>query len=163
MLSVSSLNCRSLNMCADLATVYAHFLYTLGDKSYYSQHVPKISDNRLFAMFHSNTPEHNKSIVLQSMVDAYGIVRIVFATTALGMGVDFAGVHTVIHYGAPRSIVDYFQESGRAGRDEKPSTSTVYWLPADASLKKDLSNRVNADIVAVRHYLENDEECQRYQ
>ena len=75
-------------MCADL---YVHFLYTLGDKSY-PQHAPKISDNKLFAMFHSNTPEHNKSIVLQSMVKVDGIVRIVFATTALGMGVDFTGV-----------------------------------------------------------------------
>ena len=86
-----------------------------------------------------------------------------FATTALGMGVDFAGVHTVIHYGAPRSIDDYFQESGRAGRDGKLSTSTVYWLPADVPLKKDLSNRVNVDIVAVRHYLENNQECRRCQ
>lgn len=76
---------------------------------------------------------------------------------------DFAGLHTVIHYGAPRSIDDYFQESGRAGRDGKPSTSTIYWLPSDAPLKKDLSKPGNAEIVAVRRYLENNKECRRCQ
>lgn len=45
-----------------------------------------------------------------------GIVCVVFATVALGMGVNFAALNTVYHYGAPRSIDDLFQESGRAGR-----------------------------------------------
>ena len=33
-----------------------------------------------------------------------GVVRIVFATIALGMGVNLQGVNTIIHYGAPRSM-----------------------------------------------------------
>ena len=67
-------------MCSDL---YAHFLYKLGENGYYPKGAPSISDNRLFAMFHSNTPEHNKHVVLQSMVKSDGVVRVVFATTAL--------------------------------------------------------------------------------
>lgn len=39
-----------------------------------------------------------------------------FATIALGMGVDLQGVNTIIHYGAPSSIEDYFQ--GVEGVDE---------------------------------------------
>ena len=50
------------------------------------------------------------------MTQTHGVVRIVFATIALGMGVNLLDVNTVIHYGAPRSIDDYFQESGRGGR-----------------------------------------------
>lgn len=45
-----------------------------------------------------------------------GTVRIVFCTVALGMGVNFAGLNYIIHYGAPKSVEDYFQECGRAGR-----------------------------------------------
>ena len=85
-------------------------------------------------MFHSNTPKH-KDVVLRSMTNAAGIVRVVLATTVLGMGVNFVGVYSTVHYGAPRSIHDYFQESGQAGRDGKSSTSTIYWVPSDAPNK----------------------------
>ena len=60
-----------------------------------------------------------------------GVVRIVFATVALGMGVNLQGVNTIIHYGAPRSIDDYFQESGRGGRTGHYAESIVYWTPSD--------------------------------
>ena len=104
--------CRSLNVCSDL---YAYFISNLGEHSYYPLGAPHISDNRLFGMFHANTPAHNKDVILRSMQIADGVVRIVFATVALGMGVNFIGLHRTIHYGAPSSIEDYFQESGRAG------------------------------------------------
>ena len=68
---------------------------------------------------------------MESLSKSDGIVRIVFATVALGMGVNFSGITRIIHYGAPRTIDDYFQESGRAGRTDELSVSTVYWLPAD--------------------------------
>ena len=50
-------------------------------------------------MFHSNTPPHNK-VILQSMQKEDRIVCVVFATTALGMGVNFATLNTIYHYGA---------------------------------------------------------------
>lgn len=56
--------CQSLNMCADL---YAHLHRELGDKAYFPCGAEKISDNRLIAVFHSNTPKHNKDVVLKSM------------------------------------------------------------------------------------------------
>ena len=152
--------CRSLNMCAEL---YAHFLYTLGEKSYYPRGALELCENRLFAMFHSSTPKHNKDVVLQSMTKESGIVRVVFATTALGMGVNFVGLYSTIHYGAPRSIDDYFQESGRAGRDGRQALSTIYWIPSDAPNKTDLKIPRNAELVAVRQYLENRSDCRRCQ
>ena len=39
-----------------------------------------------------------------------------FASVAMGMAIDLHGVNTIIHYGAPSSIEDYFQASGRGGR-----------------------------------------------
>ena len=48
-------------------------------------------------------------------LDCHGTVRVVFASVAMGMGIDLHGVDTIIHYGAPSSIEDYFQSSGRRG------------------------------------------------
>ena len=104
--------CRTLNMCSDL---FAHFHYELGASSYYPPGSPELSENRLFGMYHGSTPQHNKEVITQSLLDPCGVVRVVFATLALGMGVDLQGVNTIIHYGAPCSIEDYFQESGRDG------------------------------------------------
>ena len=119
-------------MCADL---YEYFLLSLGEQSYHPIGAIPISDNQLFGMFHSNTTPHNKDVIMKSMQKEDGVVRIVLATIALGMGVNFVGLNTIYHYGAPRSIDDFFQESGRAGRSGSQATSVVYWKPPDAPLK----------------------------
>ena len=152
--------CRSLNLCSSL---YFFFLSNLGSESYYPSGAVEISDNRLFGMFHAQTPQHNKDVILSSMQKEDGIVRVVFATVALGMGVNFVGLNRVIHYGAPSSIEDYFQECGRAGRSGDPAKSTIYWKPSDAPRRKNVSDPRNAELCAVRNYLENNRECRRYQ
>ena len=116
-------------MCASL---YAPFLHVLQDASYYPSDAEHISDNRLFVMFHSCTDEHNKRVVMSSLRESDSVLRVVFATMALGMGVDFKSLDYIIHYGAPRSLEDYIQESGRAGRDHLQSVSRIYWKPSEA-------------------------------
>ena len=152
--------CWSLNQRADL---YEHFHQNLGDASYHPSGASPVSDNRLFGMFHSCTPSHNKDVILESMQKEDGVVRVVFATIALGMGVNLVGVNTIYHYGAPRSIDDFVQESGRAGRSGVLAKSVVYWKPVDAPLKSDLSNPRDAEVAAVRRYLQNYNVCRRYQ
>ena len=110
-------------MCSDL---YAHFLYTLGGNGYYPEGAPAISDNRLFVMFHSNTPEH---VVLQSMVTSDGVVRVVFATTALGMGVDFAGLHTTMeHLGVSMITSKKVGELGEMDNSRLLQYSGCLWM-----------------------------------
>ena len=152
--------CRSLDMCADL---YEHFHCSLGDSSYYPAGSKQVSDNRLFGMYHANTSPHNKEVILQSMQKEDGVVRVVFATIALGMGVNFAALNTIYHYGAPRSIDDFFQESGRAGRTGAQAKSVLYWKRSDAPLKSVLTNPRDAEVAAVRRYLENTTTCRRFQ
>ena len=83
--------CRSHNTVADL---FAHFQYTLGNDSYHPPGAEHISDNRLFEMYHASTSPHNKEVIQKSMQDSNGVVRIVFATIALGMGVNMVDVNT---------------------------------------------------------------------
>ena len=54
-----------------------------------------------------------------------------FATVALGMGVDVPSIRNIIHVGPPRTIREYFQETGRAGRDGKQSLSVLYYNNRD--------------------------------
>ena len=109
--------------CADL---YEHFLFSLGDSCYYPSGAPHVSDNRLIAMYHANTPSHNKDVIFHSMQKPDGVVRVVFATVALGMGINFAALNTTMHYGAPSTIEDYFQESGCVGRSGEQGISIVF-------------------------------------
>ena len=79
------------------------------------------------------------------------------------MGVNFTSLNKTIHYGAPSTIEDYFQESGRVGRSGEQGKSIVFWKPSDAPNYKDTSKPRHAELAAVRGYLENTEECRRCQ
>lgn len=150
--------CQSLNLCADL---YAHFMDELGDDAYYPVHSEKIIANRLIGMFHSRTTDNNKDLLLKGLTNSDGKVRIVFATSALGMGVHMTDVNTIVHYGAPSSIDDYFQSSGRGGRSGSEARSVVFWIPRDCPFRKNPKTTRDYELVSVRKYLENTTTCRR--
>lgn len=52
-------------------------------------------------------------------------IRIVFATTAFGMGLDISDIRQIIHVGLPSEIEIYVQESGRGGRDGQPCKAVL--------------------------------------
>lgn len=80
-------------------------------------------------------PKTRKEVEEQFMS---GEKRILFATNAFGMGVDKSDIRLIVHHGLPESIVDYLQETGRAGRDGEEAECVILYNQADARFRKQL-------------------------
>ncbi|CAB3992297.1 Hypothetical predicted protein [Paramuricea clavata] len=108
----------------------------LGKEQYYPLDAEAIPENRLFAQFHSPQTNAMKNQILTELSSPLSKLRVVFATVALGMGIDIPCIRHVIHVGPPHTIREYFQETGRAGRDRKQSTAVLYYNKRDIAMSR---------------------------
>ncbi|WP_347156552.1 RecQ family ATP-dependent DNA helicase [Pontibacter chitinilyticus] len=60
-------------------------------------------------------------------------VRVMVATNAFGMGIDKPDVRLVVHLDLPESLEAYYQEAGRAGRDEQYAYAVILYSPNDVA------------------------------
>ena len=61
-------------------------------------------------------------------------VRVMVGTMAFGLGINKAAVRAVIHLSLPKSVEQFYQEAGRAGRDALPADCFLFWQKKDTGL-----------------------------
>jgi len=82
-----------------------------------------------------------------------GETRVIVSTNAFGMGIDKAEVRTVVHMDLPDSLEAYFQEAGRAGRDEKKAYAVLLYNNGDAvKMRKRVSDNFPGKEMVVKVY-----------
>lgn len=106
----------------------------------WSNHLNQLGFKSTF--YHGRLNAITKQENMQRWVDEE--VQVMVATNAFGMGIDKANVQSVIHIELPENIENYYQESGRAGRNGKPAHAVILYNQSDIDrVKKQTLNNLS--------------------
>ena len=107
------------------------------------------------AVVTGETSGHERSRVLQAIRaedDGQPAVDLVVATSAFGLGIDYAGVRSVVHACLPETVDRWYQEVGRGGRDGHACAAYLITAHADRKEAESLGVTVLTDITARRRW-----------
>ena len=106
-------------------------VYLNGKRSY---------ENRFASIYHAGLSSNDKKNILQHFVISDSVIRFVICTVVFGLGVNISDIRIVMHWGVSESVLQYWQEVGRAGRDGQKATAYMY-------ATKPSSVHANADMI----------------
>ena len=107
------------------AVIYNAFCSELGINNFLNNETNQRF--RLVDMFHGGTPEMVKKHIVAQLTVPDSCLRVVVCTIAFGLGINCTNVVESIHFGAPKTVEAYVQESGRIGRDGSLSISRILY------------------------------------
>lgn len=87
-------------------------------------------------LYHADRSDEQRTTALQEWQSLHSTKpRLMVATSAFGCGIDVPSVRCVVHLGTPSTVIDFLQESGRAGRDGMTAHSIILHTPLSSSRK----------------------------
>ena len=111
-----------------------------------SQGMDQLSPSaRILEMFHRGLDQGSIDRILCEFRKRNSHIRCLISTIAFGLGIQISDISAVVHWGVPKTVLSYWQEVGRAGRDaEMPAMGICYVYPrslsyADAGIKEVLT------------------------
>jgi ATP-dependent DNA helicase RecQ len=99
------------------------------------------------APYHAGLPDEERQTNQDRFINEK--VDTIVATIAFGMGIDKSNVRYVIHTGMPKSLENYQQESGRAGRDDLEADCCLLYSGGDYGVWKSLMRDMEASAYAI--------------
>ena len=135
---------------SDCCTLYLTIRKNMGRDILEPIGSPEMSQFLLVDVFSRVCTQKKKEQILESFKVLNGVLRLIIATSAFGMGVDCPSIRRIYHWGSPSDVEEYAQETGRAGRDGNDSVVTIF----SGKVGKHVSQ-------AMRGYVENSTVCRQ--
>jgi superfamily II DNA helicase RecQ len=116
-----------------------------------------VDGQRLVDVFVARSSEVAKEDILETFPKSDSSIRCLIASTAFGMGIDIPDVDLIIHWGVSSTVLNYWQEVGRCGRDGRSGEALMLAVQSTVSDKRmtedcvrELHKKAVSDNVCIR-------------